>query len=172
MVLRSEIKNMKVSFAKYDKKGVPWNDPVMKGERTSSKTVGNEGKSLAHTLNGRSFKDVVKGLQYSMKEREVESKDSGSLADHGIKKNIGRPHKMSLKGLCWRLLEGIFSSNNIKEVRRRLDGVIDQVISNIHWEEKIMNCSDGYREEEELQRIESKEEMPGAFWEEEIISSM
>ena len=87
-------------------------------------------------------------------------------------KNKGRLDKSYLKGLCWRLLEEIFSLNNVKEVKRRLDGVIDEMILKFHQEEEFMNNSDVYWKEDEMQRTNAKDEMVGEFLEENLINSL
>ena len=62
-------KSLNVFFAKYDKKGLLWNGPFPKGEEKFLERVGREDKSLSATVNGRSFKEIVKGLPHYLKVR-------------------------------------------------------------------------------------------------------
>ena len=151
---------------------MPWNGPIVNGEEKTPEAMGSEKNSSASMAKGRSFKDVVKGLPYCTKEKEGESKDKGEKADLDRVKNKGRLDKSYLKGLCWRLLEEIFSLNNVKEVKRRLDGVIDEMILKFHQEEEFMNNSDVYWKEDEMQRTNAKDEMVGEFLEENLINSL
>ena len=165
-------KIMKVSFARYDKSGMPWNSPIVNGEETAPKAVGSEEISSTSMAKGRKLNDVVKELLYSMKKKEGESRDEGEKADLDRVKNKGMLDKRYLKRLCWRLLEEIFSSNNVKEVKRRLGGVIDEMILKFHQEEEFMNDSDVYWKQDVMQRTSAKKEMAGAFLEKNLINSM
>ena len=165
-------KSMKVSFAKYDKKDLYWKDPTQEGEDTFSETMGKEDRSLAAVVNRRSFKDVLNGDPHQMKRTEWVSNNSGNRTEPEAFKNMGKFDKMLIKGMLWRLVEEVFSPNNMKVVKQRLDGVIDEVIYGLQQEEETVEVSYGCSKEDGLQQKKGKEEMSVAFWEIELITSM
>ena len=109
---------MKVSFVRYNKNGRSWNGPFVNGEEMAVETVRNKENSSASMVKGRSFKDVIKGVPLHTKDTEGESKEEGEKAELDRMKFKGRTDMRYLKGLCWRLLEEVFSSNNVEEMKR------------------------------------------------------
>lgn len=68
---------MEVSFAKYDKNGLPWNVEVPQAtDQASDELAMREGNYRLATKEGRTFKEVVKGKHHL---REAEE---GTLKNH------------------------------------------------------------------------------------------
>ena len=64
-------------------------------------------------------------------------------------KNKSQLDKINLKGMVWRLVEEIFSPTNMEEVKRKLDGVIDEAIYAIQRDEEVSITLNGHRKEDD-----------------------
>ena len=87
-------------------------------------------------------------------------------------KNKRQLDKMNLKGMVWRLVKEIFSPTNMEEVKRKLDGGIGEVIYAIQRDKETTGASNSRRKEDEEQRMEERDELPGVFWEEDLVLLM
>ena len=66
-----------------------------------------------------------------------------------IVKNKSQLDKINLKGMVWRLVEEIFSPTNMEEVKRKLDGMIDEAIYAIQRDEEVSITLNGHRKEDD-----------------------
>ena len=154
---------MKVSFAKYNKKGLLWKNPNTGREEILSEPKEREDKSLSAMVNRRSFKDVVKGPLHNLREPEGNSKNLEIKEIPDVDMYKSETDKMLLKEIFWRLIEEVFSPNNKKELMRRLDEVIDGVMHENKLAKEAMGASNRGGNEAERQQMKRKEKMPGHF---------
>ena len=123
-----------------------------------SEAVRRDEKFRKATNDGRSFKEVVEGLPHHLKVDDWVMKNPKKMANFDAKKNRMKFDKMNLKGMVWRVVEEIFNSTNMQEVKRKLGVVIEEVINTIHRDEDIMVELLDCRKEDEEPRMEGKDE--------------
>ena len=123
-----------------------------------SEAVRRDEKFRKATNDGRSFKEVVEGLPHHLKVDDWVMKNPKKMANFDAKKNQMKLDKMNLKGMVWRVVEEIFNSTNMQEVKRKLGVVIEEVINTIHRDEDIMVELLDCRKEDEEPRMEGKDE--------------
>ena len=165
-------KSLKVSFAKYDKNDRPWNDLVSLAANQVSESVEREEKCRKAANGGRSFKEVVEGLPH---HKEVDDRtiiNPKCLVESGDDQPRMELVKLNLKGMVWRMIEEIFKSTNMEEIKHKLGVWMEEVINVIQREEIILTKLLGCKKIEEESCLEGKDEQPRVFLEEELVSSM
>ena len=163
---------IKVSFAKYDKRGMLWDGPWLRSDIKSQVAMSREEISMASAVKGRSFKEVVSGMPHSPKVDEWAGDNQEKLVSPDTGKNSRRGDMMSLKGMIWKVMDEIFRPTIMGEMRQKLQGVVNEVVDAIQREEEIVMDSSNCMMEDEEQRRKGGDERVGAFWEEELVQSM
>ena len=115
---------------------------------------------------------MVEGLPHHLKVYDWVMNNPWKMADSYVDKNRMKLDKMNLKGMVWKVVEEIFNSTNMEEVKWKLGVLIEEAINAIHRDGDIMVESLDRRKEDEKLRMEGKDEQPGLFLEEELFLSM
>ena len=110
-------KILKVSFAKFDRKGMPWSRPILQEGDNDSEGVGIVKKSVKVLIVARSFKEVVEGLSQHLKVGHWMTKNTRKMVGTDANKDRKKLDKECLEGMTPRLVEEIFSSTNPEEVK-------------------------------------------------------
>ena len=93
-------------------------------------------------------------------------KNTRTLASSNAEEHKRQIEKMNLKGLVWRVIEEIFNSVNLEEIKRNLGDLMVGAIHVVEFEQIE------YRKKPEKQWKEGDDEQKGAFLEEKLASSM
>ena len=93
-------------------------------------------------------------------------KNTRTLASSNAEEHRRQIEKMNLKGLVWRVIEEIFNSVNLEEIKCNLGDLMVGVIHMVEFEQIE------YKKKPEKQRKEGDDEQRGAFLEEELVSSI
>ena len=117
-------KSLKVSFAKYHKKGMPWNGPLLQESKIGSEMVGREEKCRKVTINGRSFKEAMEGSSSYQKIDDWVMENPRRMAESDADKNRIKLDK-----------------HDLEEVKRKLGVVIDETINTIQRDKDTMVAS-------------------------------
>ena len=113
-------RRIKVTFAKYGKKGMFCNGPAIMETDMEKKPAGGNEKSMSYTRDGRSFKEVVEGWpqhpkggdQMRRRSRELEASN-----DDEVRRQL---EKVKVKEMVWRVAEEFFNANNLEEIKHHL----------------------------------------------------
>ena len=163
---------MKVSFAKYDKKGLLWNVPVSKEEEEVSEAVGRKEKFLKNMTSVRCYKEVVQGVPNKLKDEHWASKNPRNMVRPDVVWNKRQPNKMNLKGMFWRLTAEIFCLTNMEKVKQKLGVLVDEANNEIFRDEESSAAPPDRKKDDEVQQMEGRDEMSGIFLEEDLLCTM
>ena len=166
-------KSLKVSFAKYDKEGRPWNGVVLQeAEKVADATVEKEDKYRKVTNVGRSYKEVVESRPQNLKLDGWRLKNPRILTGSESHLNRMKNDRMNLKGMIWEVVEEFFSSDNMEGIKQKLGILIEEALRVINKDEGTVTKLIGCRNEDEEQRSDGEEKQAGVFLEEELVHSM
>ena len=110
--------NLKVSFAKYDKNGRLRNDFALQETGKASKPVWRKHRKGKY--GEMSFKEVVAGLPLLLKVEDQALKNHIRVEDSDDTKEILELDKLNIKGMVWKVVEEVFKSSNIEELKRKI----------------------------------------------------
>ena len=165
-------KRIKVSFAKYDKNGKPWDSAILQEDDSTKESMGKELKTWKTTSGVRSFKEVTLGVPHQQ-QGEVWARKSPYIAEGSdTAKSNKELDKVKLKGIVLRVVEDVFKTENLVEIKWTLGGLMVEALSMLQIEEVILGEHLAHREGVEETRSEGEEEQSLIFLEEDLVRSM
>ena len=136
------------------------------------KAVEKEEKHMKDTNVGRSYKEVVVGMQHhpNIDGRMSKKQNNTAVADDG--EDETKLDRMNIKGMVSKVVEEILRSTNLKEAKRKITIMIEEPISVIKRNENFWVDEADQMKEEMKNWLEGEDEQLGVFLEEELIFSM
>ena len=162
-------KTMKVSFAKYDKDGKPWNESMLQEDNKLMEKVWIEGNHKENVKGGRSFKEVVVGVTQHQRTDDWELKLASSLANEDGARNL---NKVNLKDLVVRVVEEVCKPGSMEEIKQNIGVVVVTVLKELLGEEEFLVGSAVHMTAAAEHRMGGGEEATRAFLEEDLLQSM
>ena len=163
-------KTVKVYFAKYDKSGLLYKGSHMQDKGKYSKAV-RVGNYMIATKERRSFKEVVEGFPNLPKEDDWMKENNRMMVESSDIMKKAKLEMINLKGLIGRLVEEIFNSENLVEIKRIIGVVCEEAIIAIQKKDGKIEPID-HRKVDEDPRLSREDEQPRVFWEEDLVLSM
>ena len=164
--IRIRGRSIKVSFAKYDKQGMPRESPVLVDKDKGADLVGDEVVDRMISRDGRSFKEVVMDVPKQVKEDSWRLRNFKSEVVSEAGESRRQRGKVRLKKLAWSLVDEIFESGNVEESLRNIGALLEVTLQTLEVD------SSGCRKAFEQERKNGEKELRGAFLEEDLVLSM
>ena len=159
-------RRIKVSFAKYGKNDKLQKDSTMVEADIGAKSVGGSGRHRLQMKDRRSFLEMVEGVPTTSKAECLRTENNTSVGAPSCNELNVLLEKLNLKEMVWRLVEEIFKSIKLEEIKQRLGTLLEMVIHAIQVE--LSGC----RKENDEKQMEGREGTRGVFLEDLLLSSM